>query len=375
MGGERTYLDHNASSPLRPEARAAMLAAFEVSGNASSVHHEGRAVRAIVERARDLIAARLGVEPRAVVFTSSASEANNQAIAGLDHRRIIVSAVEHASIVHAAEATARKVQIAPVDGDGVVDVDRLADLLGEDSAPAFVAVMAANNETGVRQPVAEIGQVVHAHGGHFHVDAVQAFARGACSLAATGADSMAISSHKIGGPHGAGALIVAEGVRMRPLIHGGGQEAYRRAGTENAAAIAGFAAAAEVAGGDEERNRIKALRDRLESETEALAAPVTIFARNAPRLDNTTCLAITGIDAAFALMSLDLDGIAVSSGSACSSGKVERSHVLTAMGVPDALAASAIRVSLGWSTTARDIDRFMASLGRLAGRVGRSDAA
>jgi cysteine desulfurase len=372
---ERIYLDWNATAPLRPEARAAMMAALDTVGNASSVHHEGRAARRLIEQARERVAALVGAEPRNVVFTSGGTEANMLALspalethrgkAGFD--RLMVSAVEHASVRAGGGFAAlhRQIEEIPVTADGAVDLAaleaRLAGLQQEGSRPPLVSIQAANNETGVIQPVEAAAALVHAAGGPLHVDAVQVVGRIPFDIGSSGADLVTVSAHKLGGPQGVGALIRRSPALhfAEPVLRGGGQERGARAGTENVAGIAGFGAAAAAAmasmGADGERMRV--LRDRLEAGLDG--GPALVFGRNAGRLPNTTLFAVPGIRAETALINLDLDGFAVSSGSACSSGKVTVSHVLTAMGVPADLAASAIRVSIGPGTGENDIDRFL----------------
>lgn len=354
----RIYLDHNATSPLRDAARKAMLAALELTGNASSIHAEGRAARASLDASREALARALGVIAPMVVFTSGGSEANNLAVKGTPVARLIVSAVEHPSVIEAAKASGKPADILPVDGEGVVDLAALDRLL-EAGPKALIAVMLANNETGVVQPLREISALARKHGALVHCDAVQAFGKIAVNFGLLGVDTLSVSAHKLGGPVGAGALIVRDGLALAALIQGGGQELRRRAGTENIAAIAGFAAAA-----DEKRLEIRGLRDKLEASLEG----AVVFGAAVERLSNTSCFALPGLSAETALMALDLAGIAVSSGSACSSGKVAKSHVLAAMGVAPDLAGNAIRVSLGWSTTAEDIDHFIAAWSRLAAR-------
>jgi cysteine desulfurase len=350
MAPIRTYLDHNATSPLRPEARAAMLAAFEIGGNASSVHAEGRAARALIDEARETIAGALGVIAPMVIFTSGGSEANNLILKGAPADRLLVSAVEHPSVVEAARASGGPVETVPVDGDGIVDLDALDRMLGN-GPKALVSLMLANNETGVIEPVRETVAIARKHGALVHTDAVQAFGKVAVNFGILGVDFLTVSAHKLGGPMGAGALVIRDGLALEPLIHGGGQELRRRAGTENVPAIAGFAAVAR-----EKRLDIRRLRDRLESELEG----AIIIGSSVERLANTTCLAWPGVSAETLLMAFDLDGIAISSGSACSSGKVAKSHVLAAMGLAPDIVDGAIRVSLGWNTTEEDIDRFSA---------------
>jgi len=368
MAGMRSYLDHNATSPVRPEARAAVLAALDAGGNASSAHAEGRAARALIDEARETIAAALGCLPDMVVFTSSGTEANNMALKGaaaFGIRRLVVSAVEHASVLEAAAATGLPVATVPVTGDGRIDLSALDALLGAEPGPALVSVMLANNETGAIMPVAKASEIAHRHGAYLHSDAVQALGKVALRWATLGLDMMSVSAHKLGGPQGAGALVIRDGLGFEPLLHGGGQESKRRAGTENVAAIAGFAAALRAA---EEPGRIEGLRDKLEAELKAAAPGVAIFAEAGPRLANTTSFALPGLEAELALMAFDLAGIAVSSGSACSSGKISRSHVLDAMGLAPELVAGGIRVSLGWNSTGADVDRFAAAWSGIAAR-------
>jgi len=359
----RCYLDHNATSPLRPAARRAMLAVSEVAGNASSIHAEGRAARKLLDDARDVVAKELGVLPGMVVFTSGGSEANNLAIKGVLVDRILVSAIEHPSVLEAARATGKPVEVIPVTSEGLVDLAALAKMLA--GPKALVSVMLANNETGAIQPVREIATLAATHGSVVHTDAVQALGKINVNFGLLGVDLMSVSAHKLGGPQGSGALIVRDETALEPLVHGGAQELRRRAGTENIAAIAGFAAAL-----GEKKNEIRRLRDLLESQLE----PAVIFSADVERLPNTTCFAAPGLLAETLVMAFDLDGIAVSSGSACSSGKVSRSHVLTAMGVPPEIAAGAIRVSLGWNTTEDDIATFIAAWRRIMSRQ-RSKAA
>jgi cysteine desulfurase len=366
----RVYLDHNATSPLRPEARAAMLAALDRGGNASSVHGEGRAARALVDDARETIAGALGCLPDMIIFTSGGTEANNLALkgaaAGLGVRRLVVSAVEHASVLEAATATGLPVELAPVTVEGQIDLAALDVLLGAGDGPALVSVMAANNETGTIMPLAEVVSIARRHGAFVHSDAVQALGKMPLRWTVPGVDLMSVSAHKLGGPLGAGALILRETLTLEPLLHGGGQELKRRAGTENVAAIASFAAAVSAA---EKPAGLRPLRDRLEVELKAAAPHVMVIGEASPRLENTSCFALPGLDAATALMAFDLAGIAVSSGSACSSGKVARSHVLEAMGLAPELVAGAIRVSLGWNSTAEDVARFAAAWSQIAARV------
>src|SRR6187401_2857258 len=366
MMADRAYFDWNATAPLREEAREAMGAALALTGNASSVHAEGRAARRLIEQARDDVARLVGAESRNVTFTSGASEANALALTPAieiggrrDPRdRLFISAIEHPSVLSGGRFGAEQVEVLPVTHGGVVDLDMLRLALSRSERP-LVSVMLANNETGVVQPIAEVADIVHAAGGVLHVDAVQGPGRIACDIGALGADLMSISSHKLGGPQGAGALIRRGDVHVAdPLIRGGGQERGLRAGTENVAAIAGFAAAASAAQ-HSNTQRLAALRDRFEAGLKSSTPQVVIFGENVARLPNTSLFSVRGLKAETAIIAFDLNGVAVSSGSACSSGKVQASHVLAAMGVEPALARGAIRVSLGWSTTEAEIDALL----------------
>ncbi len=371
---DRLYFDWNASAPLRGEAREAALRALDATGNASSVHAEGRAARGLIEAVRARVAALVGGEAKNVIFTSGATEANNLALTPAlataeKHRRdkLLVSAIEHPSVLCGGRFAADAVEQIPVNRDGIVDVNALRSAIRRCGRP-LISVMLANNETGVIQPIAEIAEAVHAANGLLHVDAVQAPGRIACDMAALGADLMTISSHKLGGPQGAGALIRRGDIQIEPLIKGGGQERGLRAGTENVAAIAGFGAAAAVAAAarQTDASHMARLRDRLETGLKAATPQAVVFGQDAPRLPNTTLFAVPGMKAETAIIAFDLDGVAVSSGSACSSGKVQASHVLAAMGVAPELARGAVRVSLGWSSTETDVDRFLGTWNRLA---------
>lgn len=369
------YLDANASEPLRPEARSAVLAALDLAGNPSSIHRPGRLARAMMEDARETIAARFGARPADTVFTSGGTEADALAIHALaihalaNHatanyasgsRRVIIAATEH----DAVRAAAPDALVLPVDRDGVADLDVLASLLAQ-SGPALVCLMLANNETGTLQPVARAAALCRSAGALLHVDAVQAAGRIAVDLRALGAHSLALSAHKLGGPKGVGALLLApECAALRPLIAGGGQERGRRGGTPALPAIAGFGAAVGVNNSD--APDFAKLRDAIERA--AIAAGAVVLAAGAPRLANTTCLALPGIRADAQVIALDLDGFAVSAGAACSSGKVAESHVLAAMGL-GALAGQAIRVSLPWNVTPAEVAAFLPAYARMAERL------
>ncbi len=376
----RVYLDWNATTPLRAEARSAMLAAWDLIGNPSSVHAEGREARRLVENARAALAAAVGSLPRNVIFTSAGTEANALALSpglrgpsGGPVERLLVSAVEHASVLAGGRFPADRIGLIRVTRSGVVDFDRLKSLLSN-GPPALVSIMAANNETGAVQPVAEAARIVHEAGGLLHVDAVQALGKIPFDIKMMGVDIATFSAHKIGGPKGVGALVVAEGLTgLVPVLRGGGQELNRRAGTENVAGIAGFGAAVKAAlqALPKDAERMATLRDRLENGIRALA-DATIFSDDIERLPNTVLFSAPGLKAETAVIGFDLEGIAVSSGSACSSGKVQPSHVLSAMGFDRAVAQGAVRLSLGWSTEPEDINRVLEAWRKLGNGLLKS---
>ncbi len=365
------YLDYNASTPVVPAAAAAVTRVLVQPGNASSVHRFGRIMRREVEDARDQVAALVGAPTAGVIFTGSGSEANNLALRGCGRARALVSAIEHESVLRArADAVA-----VPVRADGCISLTHLAAALARDDRPAVVSVMLANNETGVIQPVREVAHLAREAGALVHCDAVQAAGRIALDIADLGVDMLTLSAHKIGGPQGVGALVLAGNLQIARAIHGGGQERGRRAGSENVAGIAGFGAAAGLAASYSESSRVTALRDELETRARAAAADIVIHGGAAPRLGNTTCLGLPGVAAETQVMALDLAGVAVSAGAACSSGKVTPSHVLRAMGAGEDTARSAIRISLGWASTAADIDRFIAAWSDIAVKARRRSGA
>lgn len=358
------YLDANATEPLRPEARAAVIRALDLVGNPSSVHGAGRAARRMLEGARDQVAARFGGSPGDIVFTSGGTEANALAIAALARgRRVLLGATEHPAVFAAApEAT-----LLPVLADGTLDLAALDAALAGGPA-ALVCLMAANNETGVLHPLAEAAALCRARGAALHVDGVQAAGR--VPLALGMADSLAISGHKLGGPKGAGALLLRPGLDLPALITGGGQERGRRGGTEALPAIAGLGAAAE--GADPRAAlRLAAMRDAIEAG--AMMAGALVAGAGAARLPNTTSLVLPGLAAETQVIALDLAGMQVSAGSACSSGKVRASHVLVAMGL-GAAAGSAIRVSLPWDAPADTAERFLAAWSAMRSRLSRPAA-
>lgn len=376
---ERVYLDWNATAPLRPEARAAMATAWDIVGNPSSVHNEGRAARGLIETARDVIATSIGADPRNVVFTSGGTEANVLALApglrggdGQPIERLVVSAIEHPSVLAGGRFAKDRVTYAPVNSLGVVDLDALAELLNAQPL-ALVSVMLANNETGAIQPISEIGEIVRDAGGVLHVDAVQAFGKIPIDINILGADIITFSAHKVGGPKGIGALVTSNRIHgLEAATRGGGQEQGRRAGTENVSGIVGFAAAVKAALAPlaADAHRMKSLQERLETALKA-SSKATIFAADVSRLPNTTLVSAPGLKAETAVIAFDLEGVALSSGSACSSGKVQPSHVLEAMGVPRALAAGALRLSTGWQTSEADIDRCLEAWRKLSGVLVR----
>ena len=373
----RIYLDWNATAPLRDEARDAMLAALDAAGNPSSVHAEGRAARRLVEEAREQVAALAAAKPGNVVFTSGGTEANMLALApgttadAAHGDRLLVSAIEHPSVLAGGRFPAAAVERLPVTGAGQIDLTalarRLTALAAEGTRP-LVSLMLAGNETGTLQPVSQAARLTHEAGFLLHVDAVQAPGRIPCDINALGADLLTLSGHKIGAPKGVGALVKRdEALALDPLVKGGGQERGARAGTENVAAIAGLGAAAAAARAslEQERAHMDRLRRTLETGLKAISPDVIIFGAEAERLPNTTLFTVPGMKAETAVIAFDLDGVAVSSGAACSSGKVTPSHVLAAMGVSPPLARGAVRVSLGRTTTESDLDRFLTAWRKL----------
>jgi cysteine desulfurase len=379
MTRPRTYLDWNATAPLRPQARAAMVAALDAIGNPSSVHAEGRHARRLVEDAREQVAALVGAQPGEVVFTSGATEANVW-VHSRAWRRIFCAGIEHPSVLAPTEAGHTQRIALPVGRDGVVDRDALASILaargeatGTPPGASLLSLQWGNNETGVIQPIAEAVEIAVRHGDVVVSDAVQAAGRVPLDFARSGLAYMTVSAHKLGGPKGIGALIVRSGTPMSPLLTGGGQERRLRAGTENVAAIAGFGAAADAAAREiGSYARIESLRDGLEAEVRAIEPKALIVGGGAPRLPNTSCIALPSRSAETAVVAFDLAGVAVSAGAACSSGKVAASHVLAAMGLSEPITRSAIRVSLGPTTTQEDIAAFMAAFMDITGRVARA---
>lgn len=359
------YADYNATAPVRPEAKAAMMAALEVGANPSSVHGPGRAARKLLETARTQISVAIGARAQDVVFTSGGTEANalalNGVVAQLEGKcTLLVSAIEHEAVIKNAGYAGVPMETAYVTADGVLDLNWLRDRLerwdqAQEGTP-ILALMMANNETGVIQPVSEAATMLREAGGLTHCDAVQGLGKTMVNVNLLGVDYLALSAHKVGGPQGVGALWVRSGAPLKPVLFGGGQERSLRSGTENLSGIAGFGAAAEAAIRDMAKLQTLALlRDKMEARLVAEAG-VTVFGTGAGRLPQTSNFAVPGFRAETQVMAMDLAGVAVSSGSACSSGKVKRSLVLGAMGVPDDLSDSAIRVSFGWDSKPEDFD-------------------
>lgn len=360
------YLDHNATSPLRPAAFDAMAEALRAGGNPSSVHKVGRTARAAVDRARRQVADLVGALPAEVIFNSGGTEANNMALRGAGRRRLLVSAIEHESVRN----TAPDAEVIPVDANGVLDLGALEKALARSSEPALVSVMLANNETGVVQPIADVVRLAHAAGALVHCDAVQGAGKMPLSIHGLGVDYLSLAAHKLGGPTGVGALVVRAGAPLASDRKGGAQETNRRAGTENLSGIVGFGAAAAEA---LRVLDVQALRDKLELALVQIAPSARIHGAGAPRLCNTTFISMPGVSSETQVMAFDLAGVCISAGSACSSGKVHQSAVLRAMGVPEAEATTAIRISLGWNTESADIERLIAAWQDLYIRVSGSD--
>jgi cysteine desulfurase len=380
----RSYLDWNATAPIREEAKAAFAAALLHVGNPSSVHAEGRAARAVVEAAREQVAGLVGANPGNVIFTASGTEANmlalTPAIETADEKkarsRLFLSAIEHASVRTGGRFAPDAIEELPVNSDGRLDLSALTVAIGKTPRP-LVSLMLANNETGIIQPVAEAAAIVHGAGGLIHVDAVQAAGRLPCDMTALGADLLTLSAHKIGGAKGVGALVRArEDIHFPgPLVRGGGQERGLRAGTENVPGIAvfGAAAAAALTGRAAEASHMNALRDELEAALLTAAPEAVVFGRDPPveRLPNTTLFALPGLKAETVVIAFDLEGVAVSSGAACSSGKVQPSHVLAAMGVSAPLQRGAVRASLGWNSSQTDVEKFLSAWTKLISALSK----
>lgn len=371
---QQIYLDFNATAPIRPEVIDAVSRTMAEGGNPSSVHQFGRTARNRVEEARAQVASLVGSKPQEIIFTSGGTEANNLALAALADRPLFVSAVEHDSVLGASDP--RSASRLPVDAEGLLDLGDLARQLDASAVPCLVSVMLANNETGVIQPISEIAALVHEHDGLLHCDAIQAAGKISVDFRSLGADMMTLSAHKLGGPQGMGALVLREGLAIEPSLKGGGQELGRRAGTENVAGIVGFGVAAEIAAKSlSGYDRIRRLRDKMEEAIQKISSDSVVYGNAAPRLPNTSTISMPGVASELQVMNFDLAGIALSAGSACSSGKVKASHVLKAMGTSDEEAGSAIRISLGWSTTEKEIEAFVENWEKLYRRKSPKFAA
>lgn len=361
------YLDYNATAPIKPAVRAAVVAVMDNVGNPSSVHGFGRAARRHVDEARVEVASMAGVKPAQVIFTGGGTEANNLALSGITAAQIITSSIEHDSVLANSPNALRL----PVNPDGVIDMMAAEEILRQAPAGSLISVMLVNNETGVLQPVGELASSAKKYGHKIHTDAVQAIGRMPLDFTALGVDAMTISAHKIGGPQGVGALIVGEKLALQAQQRGGRQEMNRRAGTENVAGIVGFGVAAGLAVGDLEiMPKLVALRDRLQQQLMNIAGgDAVVIGAHAPRVATTLSIAMRGVSAETQVAAMDLAGVAVSAGSACSSGKVKASHVLRAMGYGDDVAGSALRISLGWATAVSDIEKCVEAWGALYRRV------
>lgn len=362
----KIYLDYNATALIRPEVLTLVTHVMGEVGNASSVHGAGRHARKYVEDARQQVADLCAVTAEQVTFTSGATESINTVLSGYRDKRVLISSIEHPATM----AAAPHADLIPVTTDGLVDMEAYKKLLAEDSSPALISVMLVNSETGVIQPIAEMAKLAHDSGALFHTDAVQAAGRMDISLNKLGVDYISLSAHKMSGPQGVGAIITRDGLELPKFMLGGGQEKNCRAGTHNTAGIAGMGLAAELALKNiPHYAEIQKLRDHMEAEMHKISNKITIYGQNAPRVGNTCNIGIKDMPAQTQMMALDLDGIAVSSGSACSSGSFKPSHVLTAMGANEEDAKSALRISMGWATTSADIDAFLESWKKIAQRV------
>jgi len=361
MGSAReVYLDYNATVPVRPEVSTAVRKGLNQIGNPSSVHTFGRSTRTLVESARKSVADLVQVEPAQVIFTSGGTEANNLALSGSQRTmgctEVVVSAVEHPSVLESEPSP----NVIPVDENGIIKLSELEVILGSVNPPALISVMLANNETGVLQPINDVVRMARNHKAFVHCDAVQALGKMPLAFDELGADFVSISGHKIGGLQGAGALICAEGIEIDPILVGGGQERNKRSGTENVIGIIAFgSAAATVRSNDDEIKKMSCLTSQLESEIRSRVPKACVYGSTVGRLPNTSCIGVDLVKSEDQLICLDLAGVAVSAGSACSSGKIAPSHVLLAMGCTEEAARSAIRVSIGYKTTQEDINRFI----------------
>jgi cysteine desulfurase len=354
----KTYLDYNATAPMRPEIAAFIAPLMTQPGNASSVHGFGREARKHIEDARETMARLLNTRPVNIVFNSGATEGNNAVLNAYREKRVLVSSIEHSSVIGVL-TQAEKIPVTP---DGIVDMAALKTLIHTGNKPALISVMMVNSETGVIQPVKDIAALARECGAKIHMDAVQALGRMPVDINDLGVDYLTLSAHKFAGPQGVGCLIARDENNVPRGLVGGGQEMNRRAGTQNTAGIAGMGMAAGITAANMADNtRLQKLRDDMESAVQAICPAVTIYGRNAPRVANTSSIGLTGVDAQTQSIALDLDGVAVSWGSACSSGTFKPSHVLKAMGASDDDARSALRISMGYATTRADIDRFLSA--------------
>jgi cysteine desulfurase len=362
----KVYLDHNATTPMRPQVQELVFKIMQGVGNASSVHGYGREARKYIEDARTQVADLCHAQSEQVTFTSGATESINAVLNAYKDKRVLTSAVEHPAVL----ACAPHADLIPVTTDGVIDMDAYEALLNQSPPPALVCLMLVNSETGVIQPVSEAAKLAHDKGALVFVDAVQGAGRLDLNMRKLGADFIAISAHKMAGPQGVGALLTKDGLKAPPFMLGGGQEKNGRAGTHNTAGIAGMGLAAAMAKQNlSHYTALTKLRDDMEARLRSLSNNLTLYGQNAPRVGNTTNVGLKGMPAQTQLMSLDLDGIAVSSGSACSSGAFKPSHVLTAMGANEEEAKSALRISLGWNTTTADIEAFLESYEKIIKRT------
>ncbi|MFP6710689.1 MAG: cysteine desulfurase family protein [Rhodospirillales bacterium] len=363
---QTVYFDHNATTPVRAEVADAMAGALVLGGNASSVHGAGRQARQLVEEAREIIAELVGASPAQIVFTSGGTEANNLVLRGTECDHILVSAVEHNSVLDAAD----NIEIVPVDGNGVIDLTALTSRLSEIDGQVLISVMLANNETGVIEPIAEIVRIAKEHGALVHTDAIQALGKVNVDWGDLGVDFISLSAHKIGGPQGVGAIVINEEIPLKSILRGGGQERSRRAGTENVPGIVGFGAAAKLIAGElDQISKTQDLRDRMEASIKAKCSDAVIFGESIDRLPNTSCVSMPGVTSETQVMKFDLEDYMVSAGSACSSGKVQASHVLKAMGVDEETASTAIRISLGFGNNSNDVDAFVSQWEKIYARA------
>lgn len=349
------YMDYNATAPVFPAVIDAMAAALAHTGNASSVHGFGRAARKMVENARQQIAETINARPAQIIFTGGGTESNNTALQCFKRERIFISAVEHESMIKHKNAN-----IIPVDQDGMVSPETLDRILSQEKTPALISIMLANNETGVIQPIADLVEIAKKHNALFHVDAAQALGKIPVNFAKLNIDALTLSAHKFGGPMGVGALVVKEEMPFTAFLSGGGQERYRRAGTENIPAIVGFGVACmQIAKHQLRWEKIENWRNDMEQKIKRIAPETIFFGEKSDRLPNTSCFATPGWAAEKQVLAMDLSNIAIGSGSACSSGKVEPSHVLKAMGANTEQTKSAIRISMGWQTKQTDVQTLI----------------